>query len=250
MMQGMITDNQRTFVENLLTARLGTLGFTNVREAADALHLDQMSKNDASVIIGRLKAMPIDPDPEMPTIVANSPRSGKGNRPGACATCGHPVASNTGFYYLDNTSRWAVHHKVGECATTPPPVKTQVAVGYYKCEDKIVQVYRTGNGRLAGKVLTTGGGFVYMQGATRMVENGGVLLTNEELPNAMCQAMYGVDLGSEALREMASKFGVTHGNCMFCRNDLTDDRSNPAQGGVGYGPTCAKKFGLPWGVKP
>jgi hypothetical protein len=34
---------------------------------------------------------------------------------------------------------------------------------------------------------------------------------------------------------------------MFCSLPLTDDRSDPLLGGKGYGPVCAKKYGLPWG---
>lgn len=38
------------------------------------------------------------------------------------------------------------------------------------------------------------------------------------------------------------EYGHASGCCSFCRKDLTDMRSVS----VGYGPICAKKFGLPW----
>jgi hypothetical protein len=44
----------------------------------------------------------------------------------------------------------------------------------------------------------------------------------------------------------ASAYGQTTGECCFCGLELTDDRSKE----VGYGPSCAKRFGLPWGTKP
>lgn len=44
--------------------------------------------------------------------------------------------------------------------------------------------------------------------------------------------------------EQAGEFGLTHGWCIFCSIDLTDERSLT----VGYGPVCAKKRSLPWGT--
>lgn len=42
----------------------------------------------------------------------------------------------------------------------------------------------------------------------------------------------------------AVAYGHAMGNCAFCTRPLTDDRSIV----VGYGPVCAQKYGLPWGV--
>jgi Family of unknown function (DUF6011) len=44
--------------------------------------------------------------------------------------------------------------------------------------------------------------------------------------------------------ETAVAYGRATGICCFCNKDLTDERSTS----VGYGPVCAKKWGLPWGV--
>lgn len=41
----------------------------------------------------------------------------------------------------------------------------------------------------------------------------------------------------------ASAYGHKTGNCCFCVKKLTDPRSVE----VGYGPICAKNYGLPWG---
>jgi hypothetical protein len=43
----------------------------------------------------------------------------------------------------------------------------------------------------------------------------------------------------------AAAYGKLTGKCSFCASGLTDDRSLE----VGYGPVCAKNFGLPWGAK-
>src|SRR5574343_120375 len=43
----------------------------------------------------------------------------------------------------------------------------------------------------------------------------------------------------------ASRHGRMTGRCCFCDRRLDDDRSI----GVGYGPVCAEKWGLPWGER-
>lgn len=42
---------------------------------------------------------------------------------------------------------------------------------------------------------------------------------------------------------VAAEHGRLTGNCSFCGRNLTDERSTS----VGYGPVCAKRFGLEWG---
>jgi hypothetical protein len=41
----------------------------------------------------------------------------------------------------------------------------------------------------------------------------------------------------------ASEYGKLTGQCCFCNKALDDSRSTA----VGYGPVCAKHYGLPWG---
>jgi hypothetical protein len=45
--------------------------------------------------------------------------------------------------------------------------------------------------------------------------------------------------------ETALAHGKLTGRCCFCNSALRDERSTA----VGYGPTCAKSFELPWGTK-
>jgi hypothetical protein len=44
---------------------------------------------------------------------------------------------------------------------------------------------------------------------------------------------------------VAARYGRLTGSCCFCGRSLADERST----GVGYGPICAERFGLPWGVQ-
>ncbi len=45
--------------------------------------------------------------------------------------------------------------------------------------------------------------------------------------------------------ELAAAYGIKTGRCCFCNKELSTDESLA----VGYGPVCAKKFGLNWGEK-
>lgn len=47
---------------------------------------------------------------------------------------------------------------------------------------------------------------------------------------------------------IATHFGRGTGRCCFCGRTLTDKKSDPKQGGVGYGPICADRYGLPHGA--
>lgn len=45
--------------------------------------------------------------------------------------------------------------------------------------------------------------------------------------------------------QVASSYGKLTGCCCFCTSQLSDPKSTE----VGYGPVCAKRWGLPWGTK-
>jgi hypothetical protein len=52
-----------------------------------------------------------------------------------------------------------------------------------------------------------------------------------------------LDLFQQDPAKYATLYGKKTGNCMFCHKTLTADQSVA----VGYGPTCAENYGLPWG---
>ncbi len=243
----LISPKQVNYARALIGDRLVTLGFASVDEAATKMNLESLPISDASTIIDRLRALPIDPDPTLPQVVLSAPKWGRGNRPGNCVTCGHPVGNDEGFYLLTNTGKWGVHHKVDECDTSPPPARITVTEGFYLTVDgDIVQAYTTKNGHLAGKVMDKQGTFVYTTGSLNAAATG-VRLTPEQVANAICIAKFGAPIGSPKLVAMAKAHSVAAGTCMFCARVLDDPRSNPNAGGAGYGPTCAIKYGLPWG---
>lgn len=48
-------------------------------------------------------------------------------------------------------------------------------------------------------------------------------------------------------KSAATKYGKMTGNCCFCNKSIGEGE-NEISVAMGYGPSCAKKWGLPWGV--
>lgn len=72
----------------------------------------------------------------------------------------------------------------------------------------------------------------------RIEKNGGLVAGRDLTPavEAFVQRL------AENPVEVCAENGKLTGNCSFCQKALTDSNSLA----VGYGPTCAKKFNLPW----
>ena len=54
-----------------------------------------------------------------------------------------------------------------------------------------------------------------------------------------------VNLSDKSGTELLAEIGVMLGSCCYCGKDLSTAESRT----VGYGPSCAKRHGLPWGHK-
>lgn len=228
-----ITPRQRDFAVALLTERLVTLQAASLDEAVQRLHLDSLTKADARKVIDRLIAIPVDPDPEMPAVVAQSPRKGVNSKAGTCTGCKGAVPAGQGFYYKG--TGWQVHHKVGACVAPAEAAAQAERVdslqpGLYNVDGLgVVLVYTTGNDRLAGK-MKLGRTFKYAMGTVMQVRAG---LADGTAHRVSAQE--------------AREFGYSNSHCIACGLSLDDPRSDPAKGGAGYGPVCARKYGWPWG---
>lgn len=211
--------------------------------------LEGGKNGSASNMITKLMGMPDAPDPTLPETVKNAPRHGVNSSQGPCATCGHPVEANTGFYFgpFPEAKRWKTHHKVGECSTEPAPEPVKVEEGWYLVGSKLIQVYTTRNGRLAGKALNPATGKMEYQPGAMATCSTGIPIPEDQVADEICILTYGAPMGSDKLRQLALQHADAHSECMFCHLPLTDERSDPLQGGAGYGPVCAKKYRLPWG---
>jgi hypothetical protein len=225
----MASDKQVSFISSLVSERWQTIADGQPMSQSDVLQsvlqrLENLDTRATSVLIDRIKAMPRDPSPGMPPVVATAARSGVNGSAGKCSACGGPVLKGEGFYYSHPTEYkvWLTHHKVGECSTHVVLDAAPIEEGFYKVGDDIIMVYRTQNNRLAGKVLD-GEKFRYQAGAV-----------------ASCAA------GTRLSSAEAALWGKVHGKCIACRRSLTDDGTGKSLD-RGYGPVCAAKYGWDWG---
>lgn len=94
--------------------------------------------------------------------------------------------------------------------------------------------------KYAGQILITDGGpFGANKFFGRIDANGDFFATRTADKDV--QAL--VTEFADSPAETAGKYGRLTGGCSFCNHKLDDDRSLQ----VGYGPVCAKRFGLVWG---
>lgn len=108
---------------------------------------------------------------------------------------------------------------VATASSAPVPETLIPGRIYINAKDVIVRVSKSKVGRFYGKVRVPGGW--------------------EYLPNALAGAR-------PLTAEEAAEYGHQHDRCVFCHIHLTDDGADRSVE-VGYGPVCAKKYGLPWG---
>lgn len=94
--------------------------------------------------------------------------------------------------------------------------------------------------KYAGQILVTDGGpFGANKFFGRIDANGDFFATRTADKDV--QAL--VTEFADSPAETAGKYGRLTGGCSFCNHKLDDNRSLE----VGYGPVCAKRFGLVWG---
>jgi hypothetical protein len=91
--------------------------------------------------------------------------------------------------------------------------------------------------------ITDGGRFGNNQYFGRIDPATGVLAPGRAITNEIRNAL--TELAKDPAG-MAAAHGKRTGNCCFCRRCLTDEREGRSVE-VGYGPICAKHYGLPWG---
>jgi hypothetical protein len=216
----MTTPNQRRFIESMLAVRTAALAAQGWGADAVLAKADALDSKGASALIDLIKGMPEDPSagpgPErlaaMDTLRAMVPTLGQRDRDFALSL----IQQFDGRGRLSD-KQWP---HVERLAAGPAPT-VEVDEGVWVLADgTLINVYRTRNGYLAGKVWT-GSSWSYESGAQRRA-GGGRKITAEE----------------------AAAFGHATDHCVFCARELTHDNSTE----VGYGPVCAQKNGLPWGV--
>ena len=111
--------------------------------------------------------------------------------------------------------------QVGKAATTGPKVDPATLLGaHLNADGEVVSVYV---GQQSGNVLT------------KTWRDGAWVYTGQ-------RGLAGLSEDTRLTAEQAAAFGRTSSFCCYCARRLEDGRSVD----VGYGPVCAKKYGLPW----
>ena len=214
-----VSDKQTALIQRLCAERMGALTTTH----GHLLQQEVVTSRDASRLIDALFAVPTDPRAVDP---------GEQARIDALKQAVPNLSPRDATFALSLVSQWEERGRLSERqwphvdrlaapqaeATCDPQVGDIV-----QTDDDLFLIVAGRSGRPYGKRLV-GRKFVYEAGAIQ-------------------RARQGVILTGEALAAVAAAYGQTHGHCMFCALELTDERSVD----VGYGPTCASKRNLPWG---
>lgn len=108
-----------------------------------------------------------------------------------------------------------------ETAPKPKTLAEEPEEGVYSKDGEIYKVIESELGRWYAKRHNGGGVWAYEGRAP----------------------LYDLTSAHKITAEEAARFGHLTGTCVYCQRRLTDERSIR----VGYGPTCATNYGLPWG---
>lgn len=223
-----ITQKQTDLIKKLIIAKSAAIG--SVIAASPKTYdkdIEHLSTREASQWITVFLALPDNPDPSVPEVVSKAQRHGVNSRAGTCYSCHNPVDTNAGYWFTKPGGGFAEHHKVGECGEVKPVVN--ITEGVWRMGDEVWYVQPAKSGYLTARKVVESG-LRYVKGGVMLLSNGGA-----------------TPIVGEELQSIASQYGALHSHCIFCSKDLTDPRSDPRQGGVGYGPICAGKYDLPWG---
>ena len=244
-----MSPKQQALIKRLVEQKFKGAGYESPAEMLAAITMERNItaltggfKGTASEVIDYLFKLEVR-DPDMPEEAAKAPRSGIASRRGSCVKCGQVVEPQEGYYFGSRDAGWETIHRVGKCPKVDPNAPkvgvAKVEPGWYTLGEQVIQIYVTRNGRLAGKEYRgPEEGMVYLPGAVALVRGAGVPMGTDELAKLATEY---------ALATPTDHNGEQTGSCIFCAQALTDPRSNPFKGGVGYGPICAGKNGLPWG---
>ena len=94
--------------------------------------------------------------------------------------------------------------------------------------------------KYAGQIMITDGQPFGQNKFFGRVDVTGEFFATRSATQAVCEL---VKEFSEDPAQTAGRYGRLTGGCSFCSHGLKDERSTQ----VGYGPVCAKRFGLTWG---
>jgi len=220
------SERQLAYFEKLLAEREHTLTDDQIAPA-------RTNGKRCSTAIDKLLASP------RKAPAAGEPTKLRPNRfAGTCTECGNAVAEEAGFIRQHN-GKWLTAHLPGTCPPAAPKVEAPKPGARPTLPDGIVletnRVYVNSKGQYVRVVKARQSAGYYgkiWNGADWAYEGRGAL----------------EDLVRPITAEEAAQFGHAEHHCCFCGIELTDEGEGRSVE-VGYGPHCARKNGLPWGVK-
>lgn len=163
---------------------------------------------------------------------------------GKCGICGQTVEAGAGIL-TGRPGSWGVKHAPSKWIGSPVsggfvggcPEKVEAPAPVEEKADPERGVYVTATGQLVRVAIARGSRKAYgltwhARGATsgEWKYEGRAILSQIVRP---------------VTADEAAAFGHDAGQCIYCGLSLDDARSVA----MGYGPTCAKNYGLPWGNK-
>jgi hypothetical protein len=235
------SDKQLAFIDSLL-AKVTDRNFVAMVE--DALQ-SGVTKKQASSTIDNLKAVLATQADEAPA----APASVRPNKYGAkCAECGIYVEAETGSLTKEN-GRWITRH-IGECpAAAPAPVEATDDRDGYEAKRGDVHVvdgtyYRIHESQRTGRAYAARA-TIFGEAEWGTDEDGKrILIQPATIDWDYAKGMiFKLNTETIATAAEAARFGEMVGRCCFCSHKIDTPESVDA----GYGPTCASKYGLPWG---
>lgn len=154
---------------------------------------------------------------------------------GECFLCSAMVDATTGWCHRNETGRWVVRHRSGECRETPAQTEAREAHVPYFAQDGEVHLvgstfYRFRAGRQSRRI--------YAQRAILTPQPDGSVDVEWRYAPA---ARHECSTETRLTWDQARDFGVLTNRCIRCNYNLRTTRSI-AQG---YGPDCAEIMGWP-----
>jgi hypothetical protein len=138
--------------------------------------------------------------------------------------------------------RAAAHLKYPKVRLMVPGKQLQLGqpLGFLDPKDEVVLARAGARSKNAGQIRVTDGREYGSNTFYGYIKNDGVFHQTKQITREV--SMLIEELAKDPAG-VAAKYGQLTGNCCFCNRSLDDERSTA----VGYGPVCAKHYGLPWG---
>jgi len=188
-----------------------------------------------------------------------SPRTLISKYAGICTRCRRRFSPGTAIEWARGTG--ATHANPAECAAAlagPPPPPAPTAPQLRSVYDFLIAAQQRGLKHPKARFLAPGGGELRLSlagerskvpGSIQVYVRDGwvgrVEPPDGRIAGPLAQDQALVDVLLLIARDPAAaakEYGALMCKCSFCGLPLTDDGSVE----VGYGPVCAKKWGLPW----